>query len=94
MKRMIFGIVFVLLSIVENEAEKTKPLFLTKYLENGEIEKGKEEALVKHHEIKNVTSYAGYFTIDKLYNSNLFFWFFLSKVSFNFDLFFYSFFSK
>ncbi|GAB1860582.1 Carboxypeptidase [Camponotus japonicus] len=52
------------------------PLFLTPLIKNGEIEEARTKALVQHKDMGNVTSYSGYFTVNKKYNSNLFFWFF------------------
>jgi len=57
------------------------PLFLTPLVENGEIEEARTKALVQHKDMGNVTSYSGYFTVNKKYNSNLFFWFFPAMVS-------------
>ncbi|XP_031635893.1 venom serine carboxypeptidase-like [Contarinia nasturtii] len=55
-------------------------LYLTKYIENGEIDKARNLALVNHPEME-ITNYAGYFTVNKEYNSNMFFWFFPAKVN-------------
>lgn len=50
-------------------------LFLTTFIEKGDIEKARQLAIVNLKEIKT-PSYAGYFTVNKTYNSNLFFWYF------------------
>ncbi|XP_031635907.1 venom serine carboxypeptidase-like [Contarinia nasturtii] len=55
-------------------------LYLTKYIENGEVEKARNLALVNHPEM-TIINYAGYFTVNKEYNSNMFFWFFPAKVN-------------
>ncbi|XP_031635891.1 venom serine carboxypeptidase-like [Contarinia nasturtii] len=55
-------------------------LYLTKYIENGDIDTARKLAFVIHPEI-TIPNYAGYFTVDKKYNSNLFFWFFPAKVN-------------
>uniref|UniRef100_A0A667ZJR3 Probable serine carboxypeptidase CPVL n=1 Tax=Myripristis murdjan TaxID=586833 RepID=A0A667ZJR3_9TELE len=54
------------------------PLFLTPYLEKGAIDEGKilRLSLVGPLPGANVKSYAGYLTVNKKYNSNLYFWFF------------------
>lgn len=52
------------------------PLFLTPLIENGKIEEARLKATVLHKEMDDVSSYSGYFTVNKEYNSNLFFWFF------------------
>lgn len=57
------------------------PLFLTPLIENGKIEDAREKALVQHKDMGDISSYAGYFTVDKEFNSNLFFWFFPAMVS-------------
>lgn len=52
------------------------PLFLTPYLEKGAIDEARKLSLVGELPGANVKSYAGYLTVNKKYNSNLFFWFF------------------
>ncbi|CAH1392266.1 unnamed protein product [Nezara viridula] len=54
------------------------PLFLTPYIEEGRIQEGQEAARVSLPKT-NITSYSGYFTVNKTFNSNLFFWFFPSE---------------
>jgi len=57
------------------------PLFLTPLIESGKIEEARLKAAVHHTEVDDVSSYSGYFTVNKKYNSNLFFWFFPAMVS-------------
>ncbi|XP_012496131.1 PREDICTED: probable serine carboxypeptidase CPVL [Propithecus coquereli] len=57
-----------------------QPLFLTPYIEAGKLKEGKESSLVSPFPGQNVKSYAGYLTVNKTYNSNLFFWFFPAQV--------------
>lgn len=57
------------------------PLYLTPLIENGKIEEARAKAIVQHKEMGDVSSYSGYFTVNKEYNSNLFFWFFPAMVS-------------
>lgn len=52
------------------------PLFLTPLIENGKIDEARIRAAVQHKEMNDVNSYAGYLTVNKAYNSNMFFWFF------------------
>ncbi|XP_014486300.1 PREDICTED: venom serine carboxypeptidase [Dinoponera quadriceps] len=52
------------------------PLFLTPLIESGKIEEAREKAVVQHKEMGDISSYSGYLTVNKAYNSNLFFWFF------------------
>lgn len=56
------------------------PLFLTPYVENGNIEEGKRLARVPFTESLRIKSYAGYFTVNKKYDSNQFFWYFPAMV--------------
>ncbi|XP_014210206.1 venom serine carboxypeptidase-like [Copidosoma floridanum] len=60
----------------KSEAEDVgKPLILSHYLDNGQLKEGREKALVEHREIPGIESYSGYFTVNKEYNANLFFWY-------------------
>ncbi|XP_061722186.1 venom serine carboxypeptidase-like [Cydia pomonella] len=55
-----------------------KPLFLTPYIESGNITEGKRLARVPFTESLRIKSYAGYITVNKTYDSNQFFWYFPS----------------
>ncbi|XP_048882335.1 LOW QUALITY PROTEIN: probable serine carboxypeptidase CPVL [Brienomyrus brachyistius] len=57
-----------------------KPLFLSPYIERGNIEEARKLSLVGPLPGANVKSYSGYLTVNKTYNSNLFFWFFPAQV--------------
>ncbi|XP_073341052.1 probable serine carboxypeptidase CPVL [Pagrus major] len=59
-----------------NGVDPGSPLFLTPYLEKGAIDEARKLSLVGELPGANVKSYAGYLTVNKKYNSNLFFWFF------------------
>ncbi|KAF6214645.1 hypothetical protein GE061_009388 [Apolygus lucorum] len=52
-----------------------EPLYLTSYIESGKIEDGRKAAEVPPL-VDNITSYSGYLTVNKDFNSNIFFWFF------------------
>nr|CAH7750800.1 unnamed protein product [Callosobruchus chinensis] len=57
-----------------------EPLILTPFLESGKIDEARSAAKVSLGGVaKDVESYSGYFTVNKQYDSNLFFWFFPSK---------------
>ncbi|XP_062549800.1 vitellogenic carboxypeptidase-like [Armigeres subalbatus] len=56
-----------------------EPLFITPYLEAGKIKEAQTAARVNHSRIVGFESYTGFFTVDKRYNSNLFFWYFPAK---------------
>ncbi|XP_072139294.1 probable serine carboxypeptidase CPVL isoform X1 [Mobula birostris] len=58
------------------DVDPGNPLFLTPYLESGQIEKARELSLVGPLGGPMVKSYSGYLTVNKTCNSNLFFWFF------------------
>lgn len=57
------------------------PLYLTSYIERGAIAEGKNLAKVNYPDLtaKGISSYSGFLTVNKTYNSNLFFWFFQAK---------------
>ena len=57
-----------------------EPLFLTPLIESGKIEEARKKSMVQHKEMNEIGSYSGYFTVNKKYNSNLFFWFFPAQV--------------
>jgi len=56
------------------------PLFLTPYIESGDVETGREMARVDSSLLEglndDVESYSGFITADKANNGNMFFWFF------------------
>lgn len=58
-----------------------EPLFLTPYVESGNITEGRRLARVPFTEGLRIKSFAGYFTVDKTYNSNQFFWYFPAMIS-------------
>ncbi|XP_029602596.1 putative serine carboxypeptidase CPVL [Salmo trutta] len=63
-------------SLLSRGADPGKPLFLTPYLEKGNIEEARKQSLVGPLPGASVKSYAGYLTVNNKYNSNLYFWFF------------------
>ncbi|CAG9865147.1 unnamed protein product [Phyllotreta striolata] len=52
------------------------PLFLTPLIEQNKLQDARAAARVYFNGFKDLESYAGYFTVDKAYSSNLFFWYF------------------
>ncbi|KAF7288078.1 hypothetical protein GWI33_000131 [Rhynchophorus ferrugineus] len=54
------------------------PLILTPLIEQNKIQEAQNASLVTFNGFKNFTSYSGYLTVDKDYNSNMFFWYFPS----------------
>ncbi|XP_030757714.1 venom serine carboxypeptidase-like [Sitophilus oryzae] len=55
------------------------PLILTPLIEAGQIEEAQNESKVEFESFDPIVSYSGYFTVDKLFENNLFFWFFPSE---------------
>lgn len=60
---------------IDLEDDPGEPLFLSKYLEKGDIEGGRKASKVPPI-IEGIESYAGYITVDPKYDSNMFFWYF------------------
>jgi vitellogenic carboxypeptidase-like protein len=63
--------------IPNGDGDPGDPLFLTPYIEKGDLEHGRELARVKLNGT-DINSYAGFLTVNKTYNSNMYFWFFPS----------------
>ena len=56
-------------------------LFLTPYIEDGNIEEARRLSAVSGGPFPDdIPSYSGFFTVNKEYDSNLFFWFFPAEV--------------
>ncbi|XP_038209644.1 venom serine carboxypeptidase-like [Zerene cesonia] len=51
-------------------------LILTPFIENGKIEEAREASKVNSQLFLGVESYSGFFTVNKTYDSNMFFWYF------------------
>ncbi|CAF1209501.1 unnamed protein product [Rotaria sp. Silwood1] len=62
-------------TILKINDDPGEPLFLTPYIEQGKIDEAKNLSLVKLLPFQQ-QSYSGYLTVNKEYNSNMFFWFF------------------
>ncbi|XP_071484214.1 probable serine carboxypeptidase CPVL isoform X1 [Diadema antillarum] len=56
-----------------------EPLFLTPYIESGQIEKGQNLSRVGTLVGTDIESYSGFLTVNATYNSSMFFWFFPSQ---------------
>ncbi|XP_023168261.1 venom serine carboxypeptidase [Drosophila hydei] len=63
-----------------------EPLFLTPFIESGKVpmDQVRQMARVSGSQFHNVESYSGYLTVDKAYNSNMFFWYFPSETDPNY----------
>ena len=55
------------------------PLILTPLIENGELDKARNLSMVRC-DYSEILSYTGFFTVNKKYNSNLFFWYIPAQV--------------
>lgn len=60
-------------------ADNGEPVFVTPLLEAGKIEEAQNRTKVNHSRIVGFESYSGFFTVDKRWDSNMFFWYFPSK---------------
>lgn len=56
-------------------------LILTPFIEQGKIKEAQTAANVVFNGFKKLTSYAGYLTVNKAFNSNLFFWYFPAQTN-------------
>lgn len=66
---------------VSVKGDPGNPLFLTPLIEAGRIKEAQDAAKVGPlRGAENVTSFSGYLTVNKAFNSNLFFWFFPVEV--------------
>ena len=71
---------------IPHDADAGDPLFLTPLIESGKIVDARKKAAVQYKEMQGISSYSGYLTVNKEYESNMFFWFFPSQVIFPFFL--------
>lgn len=71
-----FPNVYKKIKSVDVTGDPGKPLYLTPLIEKKLIKEAQTAALVNFGEFQNVKSYSGYLTVDKRFQSNLFFWFF------------------
>lgn len=76
---LVWGSVFVLIDCFDRD--NGEPLFLSEFIERGDYGSARNLSLVRHKEMDWLTSYAGYITINRQLNSNMFFWFFPAKYS-------------
>ncbi|XP_055837109.1 venom serine carboxypeptidase-like [Episyrphus balteatus] len=63
-----------------DDGDPGEPLFLTPYIMTNKTTEARKLAAVKGNQFQQVESYSGYLTVDKHYNSNLFFWYFPAEV--------------
>lgn len=74
--------VYPKIKTVQLEGDPGEALFLTPLMEAGKLKEARDKALVPPLKgAEGVVSYSGYFTVDKEFNSNMFFWFFPAEVN-------------
>lgn len=73
--------VYPKIKVLKVKDDPGEPLYLTPLIEAGKIKEAQTKAQVKFSGFKNIKSYSGYLTVNKKYNSNLFFWFFPSETN-------------
>ncbi|KAF6085626.1 carboxypeptidase vitellogenic like [Phyllostomus discolor] len=67
-------------SVPHDGGDTGQPLHLTPYIEAGKVVEGRQLSAVAPLQGLNVVSYCGFLTVNKTYNSNLFFWFFPAEM--------------
>ena len=78
MSRVQIIIIGVFISLASSvRGNDSQQLFLTPYILDGKIQEARDLAVVKPF-LENVKSYSGFITINEIYKSHVFFWFFTS----------------
>eukprot|EP00105_Crassostrea_gigas_P027928 XP_011449426.1 PREDICTED: probable serine carboxypeptidase CPVL isoform X1 [Crassostrea gigas] len=67
--------------MLQNGVDPGKPLFLTPLVEKGQFDMAQKLSRVGPLDGTDVESYAGFFTVNKTTNSNMFFWFFPAQTN-------------
>merc|ERR1712142_801258 len=67
---------------VHSHKEVGDPLFLTPMLKDGKIKEAQEASVVKLPEAPHIPSFAGFITVNELFQSNMFFWYFPAAYDF------------
>jgi len=63
-----------------DENDVGEPLILTDFIENNQLKEARAASKVQNDRLNHVAeSYTGYFTVNKEYNSNLYFWYIPTK---------------
>ncbi|XP_066138466.1 venom serine carboxypeptidase isoform X2 [Euwallacea fornicatus] len=65
----------------KGDIDPGQPLILTPLIEQNKIKEAQSASQVYFNGFKKEISYSGYFTVDKQFNSNLFFWYFPAQVN-------------
>ncbi|XP_062619799.1 probable serine carboxypeptidase CPVL isoform X1 [Saccostrea cucullata] len=67
--------------MLQNGIDPGSPLFLTPYVEKGQFDMAQKLSRVGPLDGTNLESFAGFFTVNKTTNSNMFFWFFPAQTN-------------
>ncbi|KAF7288076.1 hypothetical protein GWI33_000129 [Rhynchophorus ferrugineus] len=78
-------IIYQIDDTIQSPHSDSDPLILTPLIENHQFKKALQLSKVKLPNYPKLVSYSGYFTVDKYFGSNLFFWFFPTEQNFNKD---------
>lgn len=65
--------------MIKNGVDPGNPVYLTPLIEQGKFDEAQKASLVGQLDGTNLKSYAGFITVNKTYDSNMFFWFFPSQ---------------
>ncbi|XP_063421347.1 probable serine carboxypeptidase CPVL [Mytilus trossulus] len=65
--------------MLKNGQDPGEPVFLSPLIEQGKFDEAQKASLVGALDGTSLKSYAGFITVNKTYNSNMFFWFFPSQ---------------
>lgn len=78
---IIFYVIIALSFIRQASKHKSESeiLILTRYIRRNQHKLSKKLSLVQSDRVRNVESYAGYLRVNKIYNSNMFFWYFPAR---------------
>ena len=70
--------------VLQHNQANSGALLLTPYIDAGKLSEGRQLSAVKRmpNGAPQLESFSGFFTVNKTYNSNMFFWFFPALVSF------------
>lgn len=66
-------------AMLKNGQDPGQPVFLSPLIEQGKFDEAQKASLVGTLDGTSLKSYAGFITVNKTYNSNMYFWFFPSQ---------------
>jgi len=82
---LLSSILIVIFTQLANISARCQPLILTPYIEAGQIDEARGRSIVWNlpNASPRVESYSGYLTVNKEFDTNMFFWFFPAVVRIN-----------